>query len=476
MLTCARAMTFALVVACSLSCENEEPATMQPPNWLDSLAMEEPSDLNEDPHVLEIDLVARTADLEIVAGKSTRAFTYNGTVPGPLIRLTAGDRLIVHFKNELDEPTTVHWHGIRLPVDQDGAPIHSQPPVEPGDSFTYDFVVPDAGLFWYHPHIASAAQVGNGLYGALLVDPVEPDPPEWGEQVVMVLSDMSIQEDGSLAPRDSSGDLASLFGREGEILLINGREQPHIDGRAGLRQRWRIVNASRSRYFQLDLEGTPFLQIGADGGLFSEPIMVDRPVLAPGQRADLLVEPPGGPGNGTPLSWIPYDRGFGSVEFRNPSILLWVENMEIPTGRLPELSTIARAIEPMSLEGATRIEMELTNQTVQGGSLSLGVDGIPFGEAGPIKATVGETQIWRVSNTIQWDHPFHLHGFFFQPLDENDQPIEPIRLLDTINVPVDGAASFAVRFENRPGMWMFHCHILDHADAGMMGMVDLTRP
>src|SRR5579884_537903 len=125
-------------------------ANSEPEGWDNGLKLQEAQDLNPDPHIVEINLDARVADVDLGGGRHVQAWTYNGSVPGPLIRAHAGDRLIVHFTNHLPEPSTVHWHGIRLPIEMDGVPGISQPEVEPGQSFTYDFIVPDAGLFWYH--------------------------------------------------------------------------------------------------------------------------------------------------------------------------------------------------------------------------------------------------------------------------------------------------------------------------------------
>ena len=138
----------------------------------------------------------------------------------------------MHFTNELPQPTTVHWHGLRVPIQMDGVPGHSQPEVQPGESFTYDFVVPDAGLFWYHPHVMSAAQVGFGLYGALLVeDPA--DAVGVADELVLVLSDIGIDETGGLESPDSGGPAGMVFGREGNHVLVNGRCMPRADGARG---------------------------------------------------------------------------------------------------------------------------------------------------------------------------------------------------------------------------------------------------
>ena len=173
----------------------------------------------------------------------------------------------------------------------DGVPGASQAPVEPGGSFTYDFIVPDAGLFWYHPHVMSAAQVGFGLYGPLLVDDPD-DPVKSVDELVLVLSDIALNDDGTMQSADSGGILGALLGREGSHVLVNGRVRPTLTIRDGALQRWRIVNAAKSRYFELVLgDGQPFELIGVDGGHMEYSQKKFTIVLGPGERADVLVAP-----------------------------------------------------------------------------------------------------------------------------------------------------------------------------------------
>ena len=166
-----------------------------PAGWTDGVTLNELPDLNADPNIVEVNLVAKLADVEVAPGKTVKAWTYNGGLPGPLIKAKVGNRLIVHFTNELDQPTTVHWHGVRVPIEMDGVPDISQPPVNKGETFDYDFVVRDAALYWYHPHVMSAAQVGFGLYGPLLVE----DPNDGvgvEDQLTLVLSDIGFNAKG----------------------------------------------------------------------------------------------------------------------------------------------------------------------------------------------------------------------------------------------------------------------------------------
>ena len=228
--------------------------SLAPANWDGGLKLAEAHDHNPDPKIVEVDLTARIADVEVASGKTVKAWTYDGGLPGPLIRAHVGDRVMVHLANELPQPTTIHWHGVRVPIEMDGVPDISQPEVKHGETFTYDFVVRDAGLYWYHPHVMSAAQVGFGLYGALLVD----DPADGVgivDQLTLVLSDIGFDRAGVLDSADTGGPAGMVFGREGVYVLANGKILPTLRARSGAPQRWRIVNAAKSRFFLLDLEG-----------------------------------------------------------------------------------------------------------------------------------------------------------------------------------------------------------------------------
>ena len=452
---------------------------VQPVGWDAGMALTTVADLNADPHVVEVNLVAREADVEIGRGERVHAWTYNGSLPGPVIRARVGDRLIVHFTNNLPMNTTVHWHGVRVPNAMDGVPEHTQPAVASGKSFTYDFVLSDAGLFWYHPHVMSAAQVGFGLYGALLVDDPD-DGVNVADEAVLVLSDLALidgEGQGQIEAPDSGGDLAATFGREGTRVLLNGRTDAQMRARDGAPQRWRIVNAAKSRYFLLDLEGEPFTVVGTDGGLQARSERRDVLALAPGERLDVIVAPRK-PIDGSRLilrSGL-INRGFGSVEFRRVEQLLTMEFADLPTYRGSAPRATSRSIAPLDLTNATRVDIALTLTTNVDGLTQFGINGRPFSEERTRSARVGETQLWTIRNTTKWSHPFHLHGFFFQVLDDHDQPVQPLAWKDTVDVPFEQTVKVVVRFDDRPGMWMYHCHILDHADLGLMGMLDVRRP
>jgi FtsP/CotA-like multicopper oxidase with cupredoxin domain len=451
------------------------PPSLQPQGWDRDLKLREAVDLNPDPHVVEINLDARIAPIEVAPGVRADAWTYDGGIPGPLIRAHVGDRLIVHFTNHLPQPTTVHWHGIRVPIQMDGVPEVSQTAVPTGGTFTYDFVVPDAGLYWYHPHVMSAAQVGFGLYGALLVE----DPAEQvgvADETVIVLSDIGINDHGALDPPDSGGSTGMAFGREGAYVLINGKVSPRLVVRSGAPARWRIVNAAKSRFFQIDLDGQKFTRIGGDGGLLEHSVTLDSLVMAPGERADVIVAPKLKPGSELQILSFPFNRGYGSVEFRSAEQLMTLAVANEPPYDGVVAPHLGRRIEPISTAGATPVDIEFTLAQRADGTFEYGINGSPFAKRHPISAKPGETQVWTIVNKTKWSHPFHLHGFFFQVLDENGKHVEPLEWKDTVNVPLEQTVKLVVRYDDRPGAWMFHCHILDHADGGLMGMVDVGVP
>jgi len=435
-------------------------------------------DLNPDPNIVEINLEATVAQVELSPGRRVEAWTYNGAIPGPLIHVKVGDRLIVHFTNKLPQPTTVHWHGLRIPIAMDGVPEHSQPDIRPGESFTYDFVVPDAGLYWYHPHVMSAAQVGYGLYGAFLVDDPSVDVGVPDEHV-LVLSDIDVTEAGKLEDPETGGSTGMAFGREGNVLLVNGRNHPRVMSRTGVPQRWRIVNTAKSRYFELDPgEGQKFTRIGGDGGFIEYPVEQEFLVLAPGERADVIITPHAAPAADMAIGARLYDRGYGSVEARQSEDLFTLVMADTPAPAATPTLTLTNAkrhIEPLPTAGATEIPITFDiNQSGANRSFQYTINGRPLGQFKPVQAMVGETQIWTINNPTPWSHPFHLHGFFFQVLDKTGAPVHPIEWKDTVSVPYKDSVKVIVKYDDRPGMWMFHCHILDHADGGLMGMLQLT--
>ncbi|HEX5421373.1 MAG TPA: multicopper oxidase family protein [Gammaproteobacteria bacterium] len=446
----------------------------QPEGWNSGLALSEPKDLNPDPRILEINLEAKVTDLEIVPGHKTPVWTYNGSLPGPLIHVQVGDKIIVHFKNSLPEATSIHWHGMRLPNDMDGVPNVTQPPIPAGGEFTYEFVAPDAGTYWYHPHMDSSWQVGHGLYGPIIVDDPK-DPKSLGDNLVLVLSDMSLDDDGQFLPRGDGGAFGDLFGREGNVLLVNGKVMPTLKVREGKPQRWRIINATRSRYYTMRLPHDPFTVIGSGGGLAERPQKVKQFEVVPAERQDVMFTPSDAPGTTTVLKWIPTDRGFGSTYNREQVPMFKIQTVADAPVKPDPIPGHLRNIEPIDITNAVQRRIELTiakKSDDPNRQVIMGINGVPYWQVMPIEAHVGETDVWHVVNNTAFAHPFHLHGYFFQVLDDKRVP----EWKDVVNVPEHSDLMIAMKFDDRPGYWAYHCHILDHSMSGMMGLIHVAGP
>jgi FtsP/CotA-like multicopper oxidase with cupredoxin domain len=422
--------------------------------------------------IVEVVLVAAPERLELVPGTETNVLAYNGRVPGPLLEVMEGDSVIVHFRNELPYETTVHWHGLHLPFESDGSPFH---PVAPGNSFTYAFRLKPgtAGTYWYHPHPHhhTAYQVGKGLYGGLIVrDPDDPLPDM--TEHLLILSDQRFADDGSLAFAEvgtRQARIDEMNGREGDVLFVNDAVMPTLNIRSGETQRWRILNASGARIYRLALEDHTMLHVGSDGGLFEHPVQVDEILLANGERAEILISATGSPGSQASLQALPYDRympQWRPRDWQTTHDLLTLRYTDEPATSQVPIPDRLRQIPVLDESQATVTRTFLmSNGLINGKRMDM--------ERVDETAELGATEIWEIENLVGMDHPFHLHGFQFQIIDRNGEPEDQRMWKDTVNVPAFERARFVVRLDNFPGLWMYHCHILDHEDQGMMGVIEV---
>lgn len=401
-----------------------------------------------------VELEARETEWEVAPGLAVRGLGFNGQVPGPTIEAEVGDTIVVELANALSEPTTIHWHGLRIPASMDGTET-VQRAVQPGERFEYRFVVPDAGTFWYHSHVNETEQLERGLYGALVVR--GRDEPVFDRERVVLLDDLKLDESGEIAPFGDPHEHHA--GREGEVRLVNGRQEPELEIAAGQVERWRVVNVANTRYVRLSIGGRPFARVGTDGGLLTHAVDATEILLTPGERVDLAV----GPferGQVLPIEALPYDRGKGESQ-RDRFATLLVGDPAASRAELPER---LRRIEPLLVDGAE------PTRTISMKALMHGGHGQ---SAEPVR--VGELQVWELENETGQDHPFHLHGFFFQVVDEDGRVPDVLSWKDTINVPRKGRARIVWLPDDRPGGWMYHCHILEHHAMGMMAHFDVIR-
>lgn len=443
-----------------------------PVGWDRELALAPLADEDPAPDVVQVSLDARVARVQLGDGRSAEAWTYSGASPGPLIRGRVGDTLRVHFENHLPEATTVHWHGLEVPADQDGAG-HAGSEIPAGGSFDFEFVLRHPGTFWYHPHVDSAAQVWRGLYGALIVE--ARDEPALGQELTLLLHDVELDaESGELAPAAAQGDLGRFFGHEGRTLLVNGRIQPAVAIYPGSALRMRIINASISRYYRLGVPGLRLWRVAGDSGLSARSEQVDDVLLVPGERTELVLVARAEPDAELTLRSLPYDRFMCGGDCAQAQDLMRFR-VEAGGGHALSIPETLSTIEPIDLGGAVARELVLSEST-RGGDTVLAINGHVFdGHGGGLilDARVGTTELWTVRNATDYDHPFHLHGFRFQVVERGGRDEASSEWKDTLNVAAQARVRLAVRFDDRPGMWMFHCHILDHAELGMMGTLHL---
>jgi FtsP/CotA-like multicopper oxidase with cupredoxin domain len=415
--------------------------------------------------VVRYRLEAAEIEWEIAPGRTVRGYGFNGQVPGPVLEAKQGVPLEIEFTNHLPEPTVIHWHGLRIPAAMDGTEI-VQRPIQPGETFSYRFTPPDASTFWYHPHFNETEQLEKGLYGTLIVRAA--DELTLDDEKILVLDDLRVDKRGQIAK--FGGLMDRHNGREGNVRLINGTSEPELTIAAGQIERWRIVNASSARYVRLSLGGMPFQIIGTDGGFIEAPVTATEVLLPPADRVELAVGPFEEEGAVFSIEDLPYYRMAGKKGVERFGTLR-VMPRRPSTARVPAR---LREIAPL-VTG----DVKVTRTVKLGFKLSLrrGLDFVVNGERHhhdqPVK--VGEMQVWDVVNTTRMDHPFHLHGFFFQVLEIDGKKPAWRSMEDVVNVPPSATVRIAWYPDDRPGRWMYHCHILEHHASGMMGHFDVVR-
>jgi FtsP/CotA-like multicopper oxidase with cupredoxin domain len=414
----------------------------------------------------------------IVGGEhpATAIWGYDGRVPGPELRFRQGERLRLAVENALEVETTVHWHGIRLPNAMDGVPHVTQAPIAPGGRFVYEFDLPDAGTYWYHPHLASAEQLGRGLYGALIVQ--EREPPRVDRDLVWVLSDWRLDREARLTPDFMSAMDASHAGRIGNTVTINGRVPEIFAVRAGERVRLRLINAANARIFRLAFGGHEPTLIALDG----HPVAaqrVPRIVLGPGMRADLLLDCLAAPGSRHRVVDDFYPRRayrlvdvvYSADAPLRPS---FAAVAPLPPNPVARPSAAAERLQIVFGGGAMRA---IPNQREHRGAFWT-VNGTVI-EPGhhkhePLFALArGRSYVLELVNRTAWHHPIHLHGHVFRVLSVNGAPPPVAQWGDTVLLDPDSRAEVAFVADN-PGDWMLHCHVLEHQESGMSTLVRVT--
>ncbi len=449
------------------------------------LDFSEPEELRSSNGRLQVRLEASPGEVQL-GGRPASALGYNGGVPGPTLRVRAGDVLDVELVNSMDVPTNLHVHGLHVSPQGNGDNVFVV--IQPGQSFSYEYRLPadhPPGTYWYHPHHHGtvADQIFAGLYGAIIVEDAE--PPVIDRERILVISDITLDGSGNVA---AASPMDRMLGREGQLVLLNGQSNPKLSARPGERERWRIVNACVSRYLPLRLDGQQMQLLGMDSGSLLTPANVDELLLAPGNRADVLITALAGDAilrastynrGGMAGMMGPAAPGPSGGQFQGDVVLATLSVSGAPSTSaqpvpsrqqtLPDLRTAVVAAHRQLTLGAGGLGMGMGM-----GMMSFTINGREFnGNRTDTTVAAGTVEEWTLINPSLMDHPFHLHVWPMQVVEQSgDAPDTPV-WRDVVNVPANGRAKVRIRFQDFAGRSVYHCHILDHEDQGMMGVIDV---
>ena len=429
-----------------------------------------------------LDLSLTAAQGVDVGGRRTGALSYNGRLPGPTLHLHPGDRVRLDLVNRLDEATNLHTHGLH--VSPEGKSDNVFRRVEAGGTARYEYAIPPnhpSGTFWYHPHLhgSVADQIFSGLYGTIIVTGA--DEPDELEERVLVVSDITLTSGGDVA-RVSPAQV--MAGREGDTVLVNGQAMPRIHLTAGQAERWRVVNACTSRFLELRLDEHTLGFLGYDGQALGRAQNRESVRLAPGNRADLVVEP--SRAGSFALRTLAVDRGSmgmmsGGAGGTSPEVeLATVQISAGSTSRSPSpRQSLPNSRQPRDLR-SVRVDNRRTISFTMGmgmGGMSFGFDGREFDHFRvDQQLNLGTVEEWTIANATPMDHPFHLHVWPMQLVEApymNPNGAPDWR--DVVIVPAGAQVRVRVPIADFGGRTVYHCHILDHEDQGMMAIVEAGR-
>lgn len=388
---------------------------------------------------------------------ATPLWGFNGSTPGQELRVRQGDMLSVRFENGTEQPSAIHWHGIRLKNAMDGVPGLTQPLVQPGETFDYAFRVPDAGTYWYHSHHQSWEQVARGLYGPLIIE--ERDPPEVDADITVTLDDWRLEEDGTLMGGFGNGHDFSHAGRLGNYAMI----LPSQDSvRVGDRVRLRLINTATARVFPVRIEGLKAKVVALDGMPLPAPRELTDLELAPAQRVDII---------GDVEAQIDFLFVARDALYEMGALTLDGENGAPAASDIPALpvADVSRPAESADQTLSLRMEGGAMGGRHAGDDIWAfnGVSGLPETPFATFKR--GETAVIDLINDTSFAHGIHLHGHHFHEL-EDDGGLGDLR--DTSLVARGSSRKIAVVFDN-PGKWLLHCHMLGHQASGMKTWVEV---
>eukprot|EP00903_Cladosiphon_okamuranus_P004287 g4285.t1 len=412
-------------------------------------------------------MVVQDALAEIVPNTETPVATYNGSIPAPVIRATQGKPVRIEVLNNLDEETTVHWHGLRIPVYMDGVPITGQAPIQPGETFVYEFTPPDAGTMWYHSHANSVTQMGRGLVGAMIVE--EPEPLLFDQDITLLFKNWHLEQDGQYYPL-TQRRYAARQGTPGLVYTTNGKTAPVYEIEANAAVRLRAINADNTLQYPLQFGLSSAEIIAIDANPIDKRLPVDGFLLGTGMRVDIGFI-------------VPNEVGM-QYELRDEKEVLArfqvVEGRRTAPGSLPTLPKNP-VLEP-DLDQAEHIDMIVewgVGTDYNGEPLFWNLKTAPGQEPkgctypNQIAALrLGDSYLFRIRNNTQYPHPIHFHGHTFRVLNSNKKVFDSY-LSDTVVLEENEQVEVAFVADN-PGHWMFHCHVVEHMVVGLVGLVEVA--
>lgn len=451
-------------------------------------------------------LTAKESHLMVNESNMRTAWTFNGTVPGPQIRVKLGDNVEIKLKNDLDEPTTIHWHGLPVPNNMDGIPGVTMNAVQPGESFTYKFNANVPGTYWYHSHQDGIVQLDKGLYGTFIVE--DPKERKADREYTIVLDDWMEDEEANHGSMNMSSmdmgamdhnamDSDSMITQSADnnnistngmsdaemmplmytIFTANGKSGATIEPlsvKEGETVRIRFINAGFLSH-PLYLQGHEYKIISTDGQSINNPPLVNGQLLnvAPGERYDIefVANNPG--------SWLLEERSTnpGAAGLTIPVKYEGVDGDFTRDNEQRAVIDITQYGEATTAQFSIEDEYDLEytmnlNTAIVDGSTTYTINGERFPETDPLKVQEGDLiKVKLINNSPEDVHPMHLHGHFFQVLSKNGKPISGSPLVkDTINILPGEEYEVAFKADNS-GNWLFHCHDLGHASAGMVTQV-----
>ena len=448
-----------------------------------------------------------------IAGREVVLYGFNGQYPGPLIRATRGATIVVRFENRLGQPSSVHWHGVRLDNQFDGVPDVTQPAVPPGGSFNYRVHFRDAGIYWYHPHVREDIQQDLGLYGNILVAPPSVAwLPHVDREEVLALDDIILDEQG-LLPYGADAPTHALMGRWGNVFLVNGEPRYALSTRMGDVVRFYLTNVSNARVYNVAFGGARMKVVASDGGKFERESWATSVVIAPAERyvLDVLFDRAGEIAFTNRVQALDHMYGVYSSEVDTLGTVRVTSRADPSDARAgfahlhvnrdvtAELASYRRLA--ARAPDHTLVLALVTSDLPSPVSMMLNSLNVPMdwndGMAMANSVTTGREVHWilrdavtgRENMDIHWrfkrgavvklrvfndptsvhamDHPIHLHGQRFLVLSRNGVPNENLVWKDTGLVPAGETVDLLVDMAN-PGTWLLHCHVAEHMGAGMM--------